>query len=179
MKHTEANEALQAIADECITEGDVAERVSKLSHTKKFELVSSISQQEFFNNTKEWSVSFLDWLEQQQLINNYERGTSDLRPALGMVRMLAQLLTQAYGQQARIEMQAQTKDTQWGMSVADRLSDCAEELKELSEAMIVLGGYYDTILRGRRMGVEFQDEEGTHIPANKKPNSEENVGKQD
>lgn len=179
MKQTEANEELQAIADECVTEGDVLERVSKLSDAKKFELVSSISQREFFNDTKEWSVSFLNWLEAQQLINNYERGTSDLRPALGMVRMLAQLLTQAYSAQARIEMQTQTKNTQWGMSVADRLSDCAGELKELSEAMIVLGGYYDTVLKGRRMGVEFQDEEGTHIPANKNPNSEENVIKED
>ncbi len=162
MNTEEVTKELQDIVDGCETAGDIYEKVDHLDADKKYQLVYSLLNKEYFDTTKEWSLGFIDWIDRNQIINNYNEQRSQLEPALGMMRMLSTCLQQAYEFQARQEMQSQDESSQWGMRLAEDLSDRSNELAQLVDELSLVAGHYDSVLKGRRMGVEFVDEDGNH-----------------
>jgi len=162
MNTEEVTKELQDIVDGCKTAGDIYQKVDNLDADKKYQLVHSLLIKEFFDDTKEWSLSFIDWIDRNQIINDYSEHRSRVEPAIGMMRMLSTCLQQAYEHQARQEMQSQDETSQWGMRLAEDLSDRSNELAQIVEELSTVAGHYDAVLKGRRMGVEFTDEDGHH-----------------
>ena len=120
-------------------------------------MIYELTQLLEFERTKDWSLSFVDWVDRQQVVNKYDEGRSDLIPVMGMLQMASSLLNEAFQKQTRQEMQTQNEDSQWGMRLADALSDKAKILRTEVDELLTLLLHYTSVLQGRRLGVYFVD----------------------
>lgn len=164
MSLEEANEQLLAIVERCESKEDVEREVSALSADEKMRMVYSCAVDEFFDSVKAESLGFIDWVEENHIVNDYQTGTSRRDVVMGMLSALTLMLKQSSEIQARQEMQACSEDSQFGMRIAERVNDLAVELHTLTEDIKALECHYHAVLKGRQMDCHFTDDEGTHVP---------------
>ena len=164
MKYEEVEEQLDAIAERCETEEDVNREVASLSTEDKFRIIYRCALRDFEEEISDNGLGFVDWLDANQIVNDYERGCSRRQPVLGMMNALAALLVQSSAVQARQEMQSLSEGTQYGMKLAEKSNEFSVALQATLQDLIALEAHYNCVLTGRRMGVHFLDEEGTHTP---------------
>lgn len=164
MNTEEKNNKLQDIADNCVTTGDVLEKVQKLNASEKYALVYRIGCDEFFSETRKYAIDLSYLFDELGLVNDYEKGISKQAPTLGTLNLAIGMLKQVYEKQARTEMQCVSQETEWGMTLADAISDKANQVFADVEDLTKLMCHYEAVLLGRRMGVHFMDEEGRHVP---------------
>jgi len=146
------------------------ESINALPEALKMQVVYEMSGTESFDAIKYWSLWFIDFLDQNNLINDYARGVSDRAPLLGFLLAGAKLLEQSSEDMARHELQAQTKDTQWGVELADRINDYSASIFTAIDELTTLNCNYESVLKGRQMDYHFVDKDG-----NGKPYSEEEL----
>jgi len=161
-----------------VTIGDVAEAIAKLSDEDKSLAIYETVRTDNFDDVKGWSVHWLDYLEANNLVNDYRKGHSRLEPVLGMMLISTQLLKGAFETQARVEMQVQDEDTQFGMKIAEAIADRAITLQEMTNEMINLTTHYQSVLAGRRLGMHYQDDMGSTVPYAKNKSAEITEGKE-
>ncbi len=119
---------------------------------------------QFFESTRNESVSFIDSCEEASLINDYETGTSRRDVVLGIMLASAKMLESSAAAQARHELQAMTSESQFGAEAANRISDLSAEMMLLVEELIANSCHYQAIITGRRdLDVHFTDAEGTAV----------------
>ena len=163
---------LELLVEDCTTSSDVHEKVKQLSDKDKNALIYQISLDEVYEEIKEHSIDMSYLLEHAGLINDYANGVGRVRPIMALSQLGSLLLAQQFSTQARGEMQAQTEHSQFGLQLADAISDRSQELSKISEELCTLIAHYETVLLGRRMGIHFVDEKGTAVPVEKAEGSE-------
>ncbi len=118
MKYEEVQEQMQDLADRCETQEEVMRAVEALEPDAKMQMVYALRTDEFFEDVKRESLHFIDWIDDNNIINDYARGCSRREPLIGMLRALAGMFAQSAEVQARHEMQVMNEDTQYGMKLA-------------------------------------------------------------
>ena len=167
MKIEEAPEQMEAMAARCETAEDVKREVSNLSREDLYKLVFSSSGEDFFQSVKGHACKFLQFADDNSLINNYETGTSRRDVILGYLYAITKVLEMSTSEQARVEMQVQTEDTQYGMRLADNANNICRQLMNLSAELIENECQYNSVLFGRRAGVHFTDNDGSFVDLQK------------
>ena len=164
MNTEEKNTKLEEIAADCVTAGDVMEQVQRLTDEDKYAMVYRIACDEMFEDIRSYSVDLSYLLDELGLVNDYEKRVSKTAPTMGMLNLGIAMLTQVFAKQARQEMQAQSHETQWGMQLSDAISDKAVAIQSQVHELTTLISHYEAVLTGRRMGVNFKDEDGSIEP---------------
>ena len=150
--------------DMTYTDADVIDKVKALSTEDKYRLIHNIELSEHYGEIKVYSLKFIDWLEQGGLVNNYKTQSSRLEPILGMLNTIGTMLDQTLSIQTRHEMQCQSEETQWAMSIADAMYDKSNEVKKLANELASLSAHYSACLMGRRLNVNYIGSDGEMIP---------------
>lgn len=145
---------------EATTTDQLLEQIASLPSEEKHRLVYELTLEQELERISEWSSWCLDWLDKNEMVNNYERKTSDMAPSVGMLRTLSVLVNRCFESQARQEMQVMDEDTQWAVKLSDTIADLTTNLRNDAEHLAQLVGHYTAVLKGRRMGIHYLDETG-------------------
>ena len=164
MSLQEASEQLAAIVERCETKEDIQREVEALSPEDKMRIVYQCALDEFEEAIRAEGIRFVDWLDDNGVINDYQRGCSRREPVMGMLSALSIMLKESSEIQARQEMQACSEGSEFGMRVAEKVNELAVELHDLVADLSTLEAHYHAILKGRQMDCHFTDQEGTHVP---------------
>ena len=164
MKYEDVQEQMQAIADRCETQEEVMREVNALDPDEKMRMVYALRTDEFFDDVKRESLHFIDWVDGNNIINDYARGCSRREPLIGMLRALAGMFAQSADVQARQELQVMDKDTQYGMQLAEDCATLGNDLVALVDQIITYSMHYQAVMTGRSMNVNYTDIEGAHVP---------------
>ena len=148
----------------CTTQDQVQQVVEAMPQNKKMEYVYKLAVDEMFEEIKLKSVEFIDYCEATGCVNDYERGRGKQETLLGVILVASKMLQQQTEAQARHEMQCLSEETQWGMQLADAISDHAVAIHSAADQVTTLSSHYDAVLKGRRMDWHFTDEEGDGVP---------------
>ena len=144
--------------------GLTIEQFNKLSDTEQVKVIYQEAVDKFFDETRNEGVSFIDSCEEAQLINDYETQSSRREVVLGIMLASAKMLESSAAAQARHELQSQTEHSQFGVEVANRISDLSAEMMLLVEELITNSCHYQAILTGRQaLNVHYTDAEGTAV----------------
>ena len=154
MELQEVTEELQAICNRSETPEDISREIDLLSPDRKQRMVYAIALKEFDEDVRQHSLSFIDWCERNQAVNDYVQQRSKPESILGMLRALT-LLRQNTGHQARLEMQTQNADSQFGMKLAERINELACEVEDITSEITTLFQHYQAVLIGRGMDVHY------------------------
>ena len=74
------------------------------------------------------------------------------------------MMEQSTSGQARHELQAQNEQSQFGMQLADSISDESVDLVAVVDRLINLNCHYNTVLYGRReLNFHYIDSEGSSV----------------
>jgi hypothetical protein len=120
--------------------------------------------EEFYNSARDQGIAFLDSCEETGLINNYQTGSSNRDVVLGILLASAKAFQLSADAQTRQEMQACSEESQYGMQIADRISDLSAELVDIVDALMVNSSHYAAVLYGRRiLNVHYIDAEGAVV----------------
>ena len=118
--------------------------------------------EQFFNSAKDQGIAFLDSCDETGLINDYKTQTSNRDVVLGILLACAKCFQLSADNQTRQEMQACNEESQYGMQIADRISDLSAELVDIVDALMVNSSHYAAVMYGRRvLNVHYTDAEGT------------------
>ncbi len=164
MKYEDVQEQMQALADKCETQEEVMREVKALEPDAKMQMVYALRTDEFFEDVKRESLHFIDWIDDNHIINDHVRGCSRREPLIGMLRALAGMFAQSAEAQSRQEMQVMNEDTQYGMKLADDCATLGNELVDLVDQIITYSMHYQAVMTGRSMDVNYTDSEGAHVP---------------
>ena len=164
MSLKDASEQLAAIVDRCETKEDIEREIKALNAEDKMRIVYQCALDEFEEAIRAEGIRFVDWLDDNSVINDYQRGCSRREPVMGMLYALSIMLKESSEIQARQEMQACSEGSEFGMKIAERVNELAVELHEIVADLNTLEAHYYAILKGRQMNAHFTDEEGTHVP---------------
>lgn len=164
MKYEDVQDQMQAIADRCETQEEVMREVGALEPDAKMQMVYALRTDEFFEDVKRESLHFIDWIDNNNIINDYARGCSRREPLIGMLRALAGMFAQSADVQARQEMQVMDQHTQYGMELAEDCATLGGQLVELVDQIITYSMHYQAVMTGRSMDVNYTDSEGAHVP---------------
>ena len=164
MKIEEAAEELQAIADRSESAEDVRRELARLSPEAKFKMIYSRVIEEFCEDVKKNGVWMIDFLEENNLVNDYRRGVSVIENPLGFMRALSVIVENSAEMQSRQELQAQDADTQFAVQIMDAITDRAQTIKSMTEELISLQAHYAAVLQGRRLSVHYQNADGDFEP---------------
>lgn len=146
-----------------VTAEDLLRQIESLPSEERLKIAYELSTDAEWERIKQWGVSIVGWLDSNRLVNKCGENRSDLTPLVAMMHTSALLMKEAFGSQARLEMQHQSEITQWGMQLSDAISDLASNVEADAENMATLLAHYEGVLQGRRIGVEYQDEFGAAI----------------
>ena len=138
--------------------------ISNLSDEEKSKVLYQMVSNDTAERVRDWSVWMIDFLEREQLVNNYETRTSTRTPALGMMYCISTILSVSAASQARIEMQTMNEGSQYGSLIAEHISDSAKAIKDEVETLVALHGAYESVLYGRRNQRHYLDDEGNNVP---------------
>ncbi|WP_415411082.1 hypothetical protein ACLM45_05780 [Synechococcus sp. A10-1-5-9] len=108
-----------------------------------------------------WLIDFID---AQNLINNYETGTSRRELVTGFLRTTALLYQQSADDMTRAELQTQTKDSQYAVALANEASMLADALNKLVSQIIQCDADYMAVLNGRKSHWHYTDGDGKGRP---------------
>ena len=138
--------------------------VAAMPQDKKMRYVYELAVYEMFEEIKLKSLEFIDYCEDTGCVNDYERGRGKQETLLGVILVASKMLQQQAEGQARHEMQCLSEETQWGMQLADAISDHAVAIHSAADQVTTLSSHYDAVLKGRRMDWLFTNEEGEGVP---------------
>ncbi len=161
---SELKRELRLRAQECTTEAEVENLVKAMSQDKKMKYVYDIAVSEMFDEIKLKSLQFIDYCEDTGCVNDLERGVGRQESLVGVILVATKMLQQQAESQARHEMQCLSEETQWGMELSDAISDHSVAIYSAADQLATLSSHYAAVLRGRRMGWHFTDEEGNGVP---------------
>ena len=164
MSLKDASEQLLAIVERCETKEDIEREVRALNPEDKMRMVYQCALDEFEEAIRAEGIRFVDWIDDNDVVNDYQRGCQRREPVMGMLNALSIMLKQSSEIQARQEMQACNEGSEFGMRVAEKVNELAVELHEIVADLNTLEAHYHAILKGRQMDAHFVDEEGTHVP---------------
>ena len=148
----------------CTTEAQVQQVVEAMPQDKKMKYVYGLAVEEMFDEIKLKSLEFIDYCEDTGCVNDLERGVGRQESLVGVILVATKMLQQQAEGQARHEMQALSEETQWGMQLADAISDHSVAIYSAADQLATLSSHYAAVLRGRRMVWYFTDEEGNGLP---------------
>ena len=163
MELQEVHEQLQAIADRCETEEDVKREMALLSADDKAKIIYETATDDHFEAIKQWSLWFIDFVEDHHLINNYKRGTFMREAALGMLRSLVGIWLQSSETQGRMELQAMSEASQFGVELSDYGNDLARELQRLVDEISSVELAYKAVLVGRQNDIHFINDQAEFV----------------
>lgn len=172
MNTEEKYKQLELLASDCVTAGDVMEKVQSLTDSDKYSLVYRIAVDEMFESIRQHALDFSHLLDELGLVNDYEKRVSKTASTMGMTELGLAMINQVFSKQARMEMQAQDEQTQWGMQLSAAISDQAADIHSQLRDLTTLVCNYEAVLLGRRMGVNFTDKDGTFEPMEKRDNTD-------
>ena len=164
MELQEVREQLQAIADRCETAEDLEREVALLSSDDKAKIIYETATEDHFESITQWSLWFIDFVEQHHLINDYKRGTFMREAGLGMLRALVDIWLQSSETQGRLELQAMTEASQFGVELSDYGNDLAREMKRLVDEISSVELAYKAVLAGRQNDIHFLNQKADHVP---------------
>ena len=164
MKYDEAEEQIQAIADRCENEADVIREIARLSPDDKFKMIHNIAKEEAYEEIQRYSLGTIDFLDKHQLVNDYSTGVSRREPMLGILASVARIYSQSTEDQGRRELQTQTEHSQHATELTTYATDLSSALVKIVYEIISIEMEYVAVLKGRRFGVHYTDDEGTHVP---------------
>ena len=157
-------EVIKELTSNFTTEEALMKSINALPEALKMQVVYEMSSTESFDDIKYWSIWFIDFLDQNNLINDYAKGTSNRAPLLGFLLAGAKLLEQSSEDMARHELQAQTKDSQWGVELSTRINDYSASIFTAVDQLTTLNCNYESVLKGRQMDYHFTDADGNGHP---------------
>ena len=143
---------------------DLEQKIAELSKEEKDKVLWNVIVEDQYDRITTWALWTLDFLEKEGLVNNYETGTSDRKPALGMLKALAKLTSQSAATMARQELQVLSEETQFGSEIAQKISDATAEMDLIAEEIASYHCQYEAILSGRRRNIHYVDDEGSSKP---------------
>ena len=164
MQIDEAEEQLKIISERCETREDVEREVNNLPKKEKMEIVFALTRKNFFQDVQWWSMWLIDFVDAQNLINDYQTGTSRREVTTGFLRTMAQLYRQSADDMSRAELQTQTKDSQYAVSLANEASMLADALNKLVSQIIQCDADYLAVLNGRKNSWHYTDGDGKGRP---------------
>ena len=164
MELQEVREQLQAIADRCETKADVEREMALLSADDKAKIIYETATDDHFEAIKQWSLWLIDFVDEHHLINDYKRGTFMREAGLGMLRALVELWLQSSETQGRLELQAMTEASQFGVELSDYGNDLAREMKRLVDQISSVELAYKAVLVGRQNDIHFLNGQADHVP---------------
>ena len=164
MNIEEAEERLQIISDRCENREDVEREVNRLPQKEKMEIVFALTRKDYYSDVQWWSMWLLDFIEAQNLINDYERGTSRRELVTGFLRTMALLYQQSADDMSRAELQTQTVDSQYAVKLSEEASVLADALNKLVSQIIQCDADYVAVLNGRKSHWHYTDENGNGRP---------------
>jgi hypothetical protein len=139
------------------------EIISNLSDEEKSKVLYEMVSNDTAERVRDWSVWMIDFLEREQLVNNYETRTSTRTPILGMMYCISSILTESAANQSRVEMQTMNEGSQYGSIIAEHISDSAAAIKGEIETLVALHAAYEGVLYGRRNQRHYIDNEGNNV----------------
>jgi hypothetical protein len=164
MNIQEAEDRYAELAEECKTDEELDEKINSLDEKEIFALAHATLRADVLNTCQFHSNVFLNFLDQNEIIYKQDSSEIDECVILGMLMALANLLNTKADNEARVELQRQNESTQYGLSLANYISDETVVLKRVVEDILVNETYYAAVLKGREQGVHFQDQDGSFIP---------------
>ena len=164
MKYAEVEQEFQAIADRCETREDVEREIARLSPEDKFKIIHHRAKDKAFEEIQKYSLGTIDFLDANELVNDYSTGVSRREPMLGILTAVSRLYAQSTDDQGRRELQAQTKETQHACELTTYATDLASALVKIVREIAAVELEYAAVLEGRRFSVHYTDDEGTHVP---------------
>lgn len=116
---------------------------------------------DFEETTRHFGCDFLDALDRSDAVNDKVNRVAKLENVLGMLLALTTIYDQGSEHQSRMELQAQTEDTQYSVQITSAINDRAAGLKLAVEECISLQAAYSAVLLGRKeFDVEFLNHDG-------------------
>ena len=161
---SEVKRTLRLRTKGCTTEAQVKQVVEAMPQDQKMKYVYGLAVEEMFDEIKLKSLQFIDYCESTGCVNDLERGVGRQESLVGVILVATKMLQQQAESQARHEMQALSEETQWGMQIADAISDHSVAIYSAADQLATLSSHYAAVLKGRRMGWHFTDEEGNGMP---------------
>lgn len=161
---SEVKRELRLRTNGCTSASEVKEIVEAIPQEKKMRYVYDLATEEMFDAIKFQSLQFIDYCEATGCVNDYEAGVGKQDALVGVILIATKMLQQQAEDQARHEMQCLSEETQWGMQLADSISDHAVAIHSAADQLATLTSHYSAVLRGRRMGWYFTSEEGDGVP---------------
>ena len=127
-------------------------------------VLTTVYRELFWQSIQDWSQHAIDVLEEQG-INDYEQGHSNVEIPLSFMRVSALLLQQAFTEQHRRELQVMNEDTQFAASLSESIYDHLSQIQKLTEDVVTLQSYYTAALKHRKeSNVNLLDAEGNTKP---------------
>ena len=162
MSNTSKTDPLIKIISTCSTTEQVQDAVNALDLEEKMRLVYEFSVAESFNESKQWSLRFLEYLDSSSINLDQQNSTGNQELLIGALLTASKLLVDQAEMQARLEMQHLTAKSKYGMQIADTISDYAISVLKSAEDLAQLISRYQAVLTGRKLGFRFTSEaEGT------------------
>ena len=164
MNIQEAEQRYAELAEECKTDEELEAKIKTLDEKEIFALAHASFRGDLLTECQYHSNVFLNFLDQNDIVYNRETNEVDKNIILGMLMTLATLLGNETDAAARTELQGQNENTQYGLGLANYISDEGVVLKRVIENIIINESYYTAVLKGRKDGVHFQNQDGDYIP---------------
>ena len=163
MELSEVEEQLKAIAERCETEEEIERELNALSAEDIGKVIYDTATTNHFEAIKQWSLWFIDFVDENHLINNYKRGTFMREAGLGMLRAVVDIWLQSSEIQGRMELQAMTEASQFGVELSDYGNDLARELQRLVDEISSVELAYKAVLVGRQNDIHFLNGQADHV----------------
>ena len=164
MNLKEALEEWVAIKERIETEEDLRRELKRVSADDKQKLLYAGELTNFLAKVRGNAIWFIDFCEDNEIVNNYVGGVSESERILGMLKSLTLMLSQVNANQARAEMQVLNSASQFGMQLSERMSELSEELKDIAEELTMVQSHYAAVMAGRRGQIHYINDEADWEP---------------
>jgi hypothetical protein len=161
---SEVKRTLRLRTKGCTTEAQVKQVVEAMPQNEKMKYVYDLATEETFEDIKAWSLWFINFCDDHDIVNDHVNGVGKQEPTVGVLLAASKMIQMQAEGMARQEMQCLSEETKYGMEVADAISDYATAIHTATDHLSNLVSHYSAILRGRRMQYHFTDEQGTGVP---------------
>ena len=136
----------------------------QMTEEEQLKVMTEVYRELFFRNIQDWSQHAIDVIEEQG-INDYQEGHSNVEIPLAFLRVSATLLHQCFTEQHRRELQVMNADTEFAASLSESIYDHLTEIQRLTEDMVTLQTYYSAALSHRKESkANLLDAEGNTKP---------------
>lgn len=145
------------------TESQASIKVDSGETLRVSEIYNAISNSTF-EDIKQWSLWFINFVDQHDLVNDQATGSGRTAPLIGVLLAASRMLQMQSETMARQEMQAVTEQSQFGMEVSSALADQLSKIYSAADAAASLMSTYKGILGCRSLEHHITDAEGNCEP---------------